>query len=238
MRQTVIIAGASKGLGRNLAVHCANKSYDLALLARSEAELESLKSEMGDDVNVTIHPCDLTNQNAVQECFDSIQSSHKSVHALVNCAATWTGGKSVLELSAEEIERSFQLNFYSAFHCIQQALSIWQSQNGKELHIINAGATASLRGGKNTCAFALAKSSLRILTQSIAREMGPQGVHAVHLVLDGLIDNERTRRLNPNAKDENYMQMDALSQTIIHLMNQDKSAWTLELDLRPYTERF
>ncbi|MCB0356402.1 MAG: SDR family oxidoreductase [Bdellovibrionales bacterium] len=238
MEKTVIISGASRGLGRNLAVHCSQSGYNLALIARSQEELESLRDELGKKSAVTIHPCDLTNEGDVSIAFESIRSSHKHIHSLVNCAATWTGGKSVLDLTSEDVERSFQLNFYSAFRCIKETLKIWQEQNCDELHIINAGATASLRGGKNTCAFALAKSSLRILTQSIAREMGPQGVHAVHIILDGLIDNERTRNLNPNVKDENYMKMDAISETILNLLSQDKSAWTLELDLRPYTEKF
>ena len=82
------------------------------------------------------------------------------------------------------------------------------------------------------------QSSLRILTQSLARELGPKGVHAVHLVLDGLIDNERTRKLNPHAKDENYMKMRAIAKTIYELITQDRSAWTQELDMRPYTEKF
>jgi len=68
--------------------------------------------------------------------------------------------------------------------------------------------------------------------------MGPEGIHAVHVVLDGLIDNKRTRQLNPKVSDDRYMQMRAISSTLINLLEQDKSAWTLELDMRPFNEPF
>ncbi len=76
------------------------------------------------------------------------------------------------------------------------------------------------------------------MTQSLARELGPEGIHAVHVILDGLIDNEKLRKKSPDMDPEQLMKMDAISEALLFLMEQDKSAWTLELDLRPYTEKF
>ena len=238
--ETMIITGASKGLGRTLSVEAHAKGYALALIARSEEALLSLIEELSSNnkaLLVSTHVCDLTDANAVSSAFSDILTQHSHIKALINNAATWTGGKGVLELTESDIKTSMDLNFFSAFHCITALLKHWE-ESKQELHIINIGATASLRGGKNTFAFAAAKSSLRILTQSMARELGPEGVHAIHVILDGLINNERTKQINPDIPEEKLMDMSHIAKTLLFLCEQPKSAWTLECDLRPYTETF
>lgn len=106
------------------------------------------------------------------------------------------------------------------------------------LTIINVGATASTRGGVQTSPFSVAKSALRIYSQSLAKELGPEGVHVAHLIIDGLIDNERTKGLNPNSPPENFINSVSIAKSIIHVVEQDKSCWTFEWDVRPYNEKW
>jgi NAD(P)-dependent dehydrogenase (short-subunit alcohol dehydrogenase family) len=106
------------------------------------------------------------------------------------------------------------------------------------LTIINAGATATLRGNPKVAAFAIAKSSLRIFSQSLAREMGPQGVQVAHVIIDGLLDNERTRSLNPNLQDDGYIQLQPAARSILDIACQERSCWTFEIDIRPFNEKW
>ena len=240
MTKTMIITGGSRGLGRALSKQAVKAGYGVALIARDQGALESVEEDLRQtisDAMISTHACDLVDQQQVQKAFSEIQEIHKNIVCLINNAGTWTGGKGVVELTREDLSESLDLNFFSAFNCISEFLEIWKEAR-REVCIVNIGATASLRGGKNTSAFAIAKSSLRILTQSIARELGPEGVHAVHLVLDGLIDNERTRKLNPGTSDDGYMDPEDISKTILEVCSQRRSAWTLELDLRPFNEKF
>jgi short-subunit dehydrogenase len=138
----------------------------------------------------------------------------------------------------KDVLRSFRLNFLSAFHATKEVLHAWEQSQRGPLCIINIEATASLRGGKNSAAFAIAKGALRSFSQSLAKEMGPEGVHVARLVIDGPIDNERTRSLNANLSDEHFINSDALATYIVQLAEQDPSCWVFESDLRPFNERW
>ena len=104
--------------------------------------------------------------------------------------------------------------------------------------IMVIGATASLRGGANFTAFASAKSAQRSLAQSMARDLGPKGIHVGYFIIDGIIDLERTRDFFQDKPDDFFMQADAIADSVWAVTQQDRSAWTFELDLRPYSERW
>jgi NAD(P)-dependent dehydrogenase (short-subunit alcohol dehydrogenase family) len=104
--------------------------------------------------------------------------------------------------------------------------------------VIVIGATASVRGGAGFAGFAPAKAAQRILAQSMARSLGPQGIHVAYVVIDGVIDIPRTRQALPDKPDEFFLKPDRIADTVLHLVQQDPSAWTFELDLRPFGERF
>ena len=104
--------------------------------------------------------------------------------------------------------------------------------------VIVIGATASLRGGAGTAAFAPAKAAQRSLAQSMARSLGPQGIHVGYVVVDGVIDMPRTRQLLRDRPDDFFLKPDEIADTVYHLVEQDRSAWTFELDLRPFGEKF
>jgi NAD(P)-dependent dehydrogenase (short-subunit alcohol dehydrogenase family) len=104
--------------------------------------------------------------------------------------------------------------------------------------IVVIGATASLRGGARTTGFASAKAAQRSLAQSMARDLGPVGIHVSYVVIDGVIDLERTRSRMPDRPDDFFLQPDAIAETVYQLTEQDSSAWSFEVDLRPYAEKW
>ncbi len=218
------------------------QGYPVALIARDEGHLTRAQSEIasthGSAHRVSIHPADLADPQQTERAFEEILATHGHIQTLVNNAATWTGGTPIQKLSVDEILSSFQLNFLSAFHATKQALRAWEQGGRGPLCIINIGATASLRGGKNSAAFAIAKGALRSFSQSLAKEMGPEGVHVAHLVIDGLIDNERTRGLNASLASEHFMNPDSLAVYIVQVSEQEPSCWVFESDLRPFNERW
>ena len=234
----VIIAGATKGLGREIAVQAYNLNCPLALIARNMEDLERLRLEVErpDGPLISVHAVDLTDATRTSNVFKEIAKKHKKVFALVNCAATWTGGRKVKELSANDMLNSLQLNFFSAFNPIQSMLSLPVDILQKPASIINVGATASLRGSKSCSAFAVAKGALRQLSQSLARELGSEDVHVAHLIIDGLIDNPRTRKLNLNVENDKFINPTSIANSILHVIFQEKSCWTFEWDIRPFNE--
>jgi NAD(P)-dependent dehydrogenase (short-subunit alcohol dehydrogenase family) len=145
-----------------------------------------------------------------------------------------------LETDSELFTRLWQQNCYGGFLFGKQVLNIMQKQGQGTL--IFTGATASLRARPPFTAFATAKAGLRALAQGMAREFGPQGVHIVHAIIDGVIDGERARTQFADyvsAKgDDGLLQLDAIAQTYWAIHQQHPSAWTQELDLRPFKETF
>lgn len=232
--KTVIITGASQGLGAQLSKYLDSKNTHLILIAR---DLEKLKkvSEGIEFAKASLIACALENELQLNSLLADFSLSKSSEIVLINNAATWTGGKLVKNISSDFMRRSFELNFMSAFNILKFVLS--HRAEGQLTKVINIGATASKRGSQNTSAFAVAKSSLRILTQSLAREMAPENVHACSIIVDGLIENDRTKELNPN-KSGGYISMDSLCNIIKSVLDQPKDCWTLELDVRPNVEKF
>lgn len=236
-----VISGGSKGLGKAIGRAAREQGYPVALIARDEAQLASAQAAImagAAQGKVSAHIADLTDASQTERAFAEILATHGGIQTLINNAATWTGGGSVLQLSAEDILRSFHLNFFSAFHATKEALRAWEQGGRGQLCIINIGATASLRGGKNSAAFAVAKGALRSFSQSLAKEMGPEGVHVAHLVIDGLIDNDRTRSLNAGVPDDHFMDPASLAAYVVQVSEQERSCWVFESDLRPFNERW
>lgn len=234
----VVIAGASRGLGRELSCLLSEEGQRIALIARDRNELEGLKIEINQKYNniVSIHAVDLTNFNKTKDVFDEIEKQHSKISALVNCAATWTGGKAVKELSTENMMDSLQLNFFTAFNSIKAMLDLPKETICKPAAIVNIGATASIRGSKKCAAFAVAKGALRQLSQSLARELWPENIHVAHLIIDGLIKNKRTTSLNPNFDDNRFIEMSSIARNILFILKQEPNCWTFEWDIRPFNE--
>ncbi len=234
----IVITGASRGLGKAIALEAAHLGFPLALLARSRSDLEKAKSEIQRKTKtkkeISVHRVDLTQKMEVDQTISEVLREHGRVCALVNNAATWVAG-SLSQLTPEDILNSLNLNFFSAFHATQALLK--QRKKG-DLALVNVGATASLQGWPEALPFCLGKGALRMYSQALAREFGPQGVHVAHLIVDGLLDNPRTRALNPQTPDHQFIHQDSVAKSVLSVIQQDPSAWTFEWDVRPYCESF
>ena len=179
--------------------------------------------------------CDVREPDAIKAVFSQIHDQAGSIDTLVYNAGSgqWT---SIMETSLEGMQSSWATNALGLLMCAQQVIP-GMSERG-EGNIMVIGATASLRGGAQSTAFASAKAAQRSLAQSMARDLGPKGIHVGYLIIDGIIDLERTRTRMPDKADDYFMKPDAIANSVFALTQQDRSAWTFELDLRPFGERW
>lgn len=241
-RGAFVITGAGRGLGAAIAKSAYSAEFPLALLARTEKDLkevkQNLESSLGGMQKISTHVVDLTDSKKTAVVFKEIKKTHGDIRALINNAGTWMGTHKIETLKREEIQRSLDLNFFSAFNATQEVLAVRNHLKRSELSIINIGATASLQGWGGVTAFCLGKAALRIFSQALARELGPKGVHVAHLVIDGALDNERTRRLSARASGTKFIDLDSVSADIMRVAMQERSCWTFEWDIRPASEEW
>ena len=172
------------------------------------------------------YACDATSEISVDDLFAAVERDLGLPRLVVFNASAFTR-KPVVELTPAEIESAWRASCLGGF-LVGRAAARAMLPGGPGT-ILLTGATASLRGSANFAAFAVGKFGLRALAQSMARELGPQGIHVAHVIVDGGIgENAEESRLAP----------DAIAGSYWHLHSQPKSAWTLELDLRPWVEKF
>lgn len=234
MRPVVVIGGVSEGLGAAQARRFAAAGYDVLGLARSERAAPAVEAGVHEAGGAYRHVvCDLTRADELSEALrpeaGRIGVALHNAHRLLIAP--------FLETELAEFEQVWRDGCLSAASFARAALPEILAQGGGTL--LFTGATAGLRGGARFAAFASAKFALRGLAQSLAREFGPQGVHVAQIVVDGLIDAPQTdRRFGaPNAEDDR-LSPDAVAESCLHLAKQPRSAWTQELDLRPFAESF
>jgi NAD(P)-dependent dehydrogenase (short-subunit alcohol dehydrogenase family) len=233
MPKTAVIAGVGPGLGASLAERFAAEGCSVALLARSESYLETLADRLqaetpGDALAV---PTDLSDPMTIEHAFERVHDAFGPVDVLINhaSAASWDG---LLEQDPEAFRRALSVGPEAALHCSQIAVEDMLEGDGGT--VIFTGATTAVRGRAGAVGFSAAKFACRGLAESMARELGPEGVHVAHVVIDGGI-------LPPDADIDDeaaHLDPDAVADAYWNLVEQDRSAWTLELDLRPHIEEF
>lgn len=234
MTRTAVIAGVGPGLGASVAERFAAEGCEVALLARSETYLtelaERLRSETPGDALAL--PTDLADPMTIDHSFERIREAFGPIDVLVNhaSAATWTG---LLEQDPEEFRRALAVGPEAALHCSQAAVPDMLAGDGGT--VIFTGATTSVRGREGAVGFSAAKFACRGLAESMARELGSEGVHVAHVVLDGMI---RPPDTDAESVGDEYLDPDAIADSYWMLVEQAESAWTLELDLRPHVEEF
>ena len=237
MTRTAVIAGVGPGLGESIARRFVEEGCRVALLARTDSYVEALADDLGDGALGV--PTDLTAPDEVEAAFATVRSEFGPVDVLVNHASggSWKG---VRELSLDEFEHAWQVGARAGLQCSQEALDDMldgdaEGEGDEERGtIVFTGATSSVRGRNGAAAFSSAKFAVRGLAESMAREFGPRGVHVAHVVIDGGILPPDREVTDPEA----YLDPDAIADSYWHLVEQDRSAWTLELDLRPHVEEF
>ncbi len=231
-----VIAGVGSGLGASLARRFAQEGCKVALLARSTEYLEQLAREInekhgaGSAFAVT---CDLGNPEQIADAFKQVREKLGPTDLLVNHASSGGGprGGSLLELDPDAFERAWRVGVFGALLCAREAAADMLASGRNGGTILFTGATSSVRG--RGIAFSSAKFGSRGLAQSLARELWPRGIHVAHIVLDGGFADLSQ---GPPANDE--LDPDAMATVYWQLVCQERSAWTLELDLRPYQEKF
>jgi len=235
----VVGVGASAGLGAALARRFAKGGLTVAVTGRNEARLRSIEAEIAEaggqaralpgDISI---PSEVTRLSAAVRAIGALRAAVFNAGNMVRGTA--------LDVTPEQFESTWRGSAYAGFLFVRATVPLLLEADGGSLLL--TGATASIRGGGPFIAFASAKSASRSLAQSAAREYGPQGIHAAHVIIDGGIDGDRVRSGAPDrvaaAGGDGLLQPDAITETYWHLHQQPRCAWTHELDLRPFKEKF
>ncbi|HET8726400.1 MAG TPA: SDR family NAD(P)-dependent oxidoreductase [Alphaproteobacteria bacterium] len=229
--ETAIVFGVGPGLGWALVRRLAADGMKVAMAARDAGKLERLRDEAGLS-GATAHACDVTKPDEVAAVFDAVGTAPDLV--VFNAGAFEPG--SILDIAPADFERCWRVGCLGGFHVGQEAARRMLPQGRGT--ILFTGATASLRGGARFANLAVPKFGLRALAQSMARELGPQGIHVAHVVIDGQIATPRALERQPDRDPATMLDPGGLAETYLHLHRQPPSVWTLELDVRPAAERF
>jgi NAD(P)-dependent dehydrogenase (short-subunit alcohol dehydrogenase family) len=236
MSVTTVIAGVGPGLGAALTRRFSASGGRVAMLARSESHLRRMAAEFrGEGRDVVGLPVDLARPNQVARAFEAVRHKWGGVDNLIYNASE-TAWKGLLQLSPGEFEHAWRACVYGAFLCSREAARHMVRRRAGAM--LFTGATSSVRGRKGAVDFSSAKFALRGLVESLARELWPKGIHVAHVVIDGMIDTPAVRKKYHPKKHEPLLKPEAIAETFWELACQRPSAWTLELDLRPYNEDF
>ncbi|MDA8391177.1 MAG: SDR family NAD(P)-dependent oxidoreductase [Gammaproteobacteria bacterium] len=222
----LLIAGYGNGLGAALAGRFAARGFRVAGLCRSAPPGQG---------PVAIVPADLTDAADTARAWDEICRLHGVPQVIVHNAVELVTGP-FLEQTPAAFRQAWEAAVLSAVHVAQQAFPPMIAAGGGTFLV--SGATASIRGGARFAPFAAAKFALRGLAQALAREFQPQGIHVVHVLLDGIIWSERSRRRRPELAAGDCLDPAAIADVYYDLCRQSPAAWTHEIDLRPRNERF
>jgi len=218
MNDSVLIVGVGSGLSASLARLCASKSMKIVLAARNIEKLEDLINE----TNADAYTCDSSNIESVENLFKEMDKKIGTPNLVIyNPSARIKGG--ITELDAKKTQDAINVTCFGAFLVAKEA--------AKRMIIFFTGASAGVKGFANSSVFAMGKFGLRGLAQSLARELHPQNIHIGHFIIDGAIGRKpfgTYETINP----------DLIAKTYLEFHNQDKSAWSWEIELRTSVEKF
>jgi NAD(P)-dependent dehydrogenase (short-subunit alcohol dehydrogenase family) len=226
---TALIVGAGSGLSAALARALAKDRIKVALAARSTGDLDALVKETG----ARAFACDASERAQVDKLFADVDAALGAPDVVIYNASFRTRGPFV-ELNPADVEKSLAVTAYGAFLVAQQAAQ--RMLPHKHGAIMLTGASAGVKGYPQSAPFAMGKFALRGLAQSMARELSPQGIHVIHVVVDGGIRSDR--RPDPAGNPDSMLDPDAIAASYMHLLHQPRSAWAWEIELRPWVEKF
>jgi len=234
--RVAVVVGVGPGLGRALAVRFARGGFAVALVARRDPSLQPVQAEIESfGGTVRSYVGDAADEKSVGATFTRIREELGAPEALLyNAGAFQAGG--ILDLTAADFEQAWRVNCLGGLLTAQAVVPGMLERGGGS--IIYSGATASLRGSARFAGLAVGKFGLRALAQSMARELGPKGIHVAHVVIDGGIDTPRVRAMLANRDPQTLLVPTAIAESYWNLHAQDPSAWSQEIDLRPSAEKF
>jgi NAD(P)-dependent dehydrogenase (short-subunit alcohol dehydrogenase family) len=224
-----LIVGAGSGLSASLARAFAKNGMQVALAARTPDDLGELARAIGGKT----FTADASKRDDVGKLFADVAKAIGDPDVVVYNASSRTRGP-LVELDAMAVERSLAVTAYGGFLVGQEAAKR-MTRHGKGA-ILFTGASASVKGYAQSAPFAMGKFALRGLAQSMARELAPIGIHVAHFVIDGGIRS--ADRPEPADRPDSMLDPDAIAESYMHVLMQPRSAWTWEIELRPWVERF
>jgi NAD(P)-dependent dehydrogenase (short-subunit alcohol dehydrogenase family) len=226
---TALIVGAGEGLSASLAKLFARESIRVALAARNTGKLGALCKEAG----ATAYACDATSLDDVTRLFAAVDRDSGAPDIVVYNASGRTRG-ALVDLVPADVSKAIAVSAFGGFLVAQQAAR--RMLPNKHGAILFTGASASVKGYPQSAAFAMGKFALRGLAQSLARELSPQGIHVAHFVIDGGIRS--ARRVDPADQPDSTLDPDAIAANYFNVLCQPRSAWTWEMEIRPWVEKF
>jgi len=226
---SALIVGAGGGLSASLARLFAKNGMSVALAARSAAKLDEFVKETG----CKAYNCDAVKRDEVDKLFATLEAQAAAPDVVVYNASYRTRGP-FTELDPVEVERAIAVTAYGGFLVAQAAARRMLPR--KHGAIFFTGASASVKGYAQSAPFAMGKFALRGLAQSMARELSPQGIHVAHFVIDGGIRS--AARAEPADRPDSMLDPDAIALSYWNVLQQPRSAWTWELEVRPWVEKF
>ncbi len=227
--KSALIVGAGSGLSASLARVFTKVGMSVALAARSAAKLDAFVKETG----AKAYNCDAAKRDEVEKLFSDLDAANATPDVVVYNASYRTRGP-FAELDPVEVEKAIQVTAFGAF-LVGQAAVRRMLPKGQGA-VLFTGASASVKGYAQSAPFAMGKFALRGLAQSMARELAPLGIHVAHFVIDGGIKSPR--RAEPASSPDSLLDPDAIAASYLHVLQQPRNAWTQELELRPWVEKF
>jgi NAD(P)-dependent dehydrogenase (short-subunit alcohol dehydrogenase family) len=227
--ETALIVGAGSGLSASLARLFAREGLRVALAARNAEKLAPLCAETGGRA----FACNAIEPDQVARLFSDVEAAIGAPDVVVYNASARARGP-LVELVPAEVERAIMVSSFGGFLVAREAAARMLPKGRGA--ILFTGASASVKGYPLSAPFAMGKFALRGLAQSIARELAPQGIHVGHFVIDGGIRNPG--RVEPPERPDSMLDPDAIAASYLHVLRQPRSAWSWEVELRPWVERF
>ena len=227
-----VVVGVGEGNGAALARAFAGEGNAVALLARGTEFTAALAEELGD---ARAYACDVSDPDSVAEAFARIRDELGDPATVLYNAGSGIWGD-VEAIGLDDFEQAWRINAFGALAVSRQVIPAMKAAGSGT--IIFIGATASRRGGPRTAAFAPAKAAQRSLAESMARSLWPAGIHVALIVIDAVVDLPRTRRGMPDKPDTFFLKPEDMAATAVWLARQPRSAWTFEVDVRPFGENW
>jgi short-subunit dehydrogenase len=227
--KSALIVGAGSGLSASLAHAFAKAGMALALAARSPQKLAEFAAATG----AKTYNCDAAKRDEVEKLFAALDAANSAPDVVVYNPSYRTRGP-LIELDPAEVEKTLAITAFGGFLVAQAAVKRMLTRGHGAL--LFTGASASVKGYPQSAPFAMGKFALRGLAQSMARELSPQGIHVAHFVIDGGIKS--ARRPEPADKPDSMLDPEAIAATYLQVLQQPRSAWSHEVELRPWVEKF
>ena len=234
MAKIALVTGAGRGIGRDIAQRLAREGYACGLIARTQSQLEEtadLIRKAGGKALVT--PTDVSKREQVLAAVERVEKELGPISALINNAGAYLR-KPLLEITEEDFDFQLKVNAYGPFFCTQAVVGKMADRGGGTVIFVLGSET---RGGPaQYSAYTASKLAQRAIAESVAYEFMHLGVHAASLDVDGAVDSPRVREAMPNTDPSHFVPPEAICNEIVHLIDQPKSSWTFQVDLRSFVQ--